>query len=217
MMAWSRWGYVCLGISATLIVGCGSEDPQSATNSGTESGGSASTPDVPDSGTGGGGSSVDSGTGAAGASAEWPPIFINELVASNVTGVRDSEGGTGDWIELYNAGQEDVDLGGYFVTDNAASPAKGLLKAGLVVPAGGVLLLWADSDTYQGTDHLPFNLAREGEGVFLFTPTYERLDGVSYVSAPSDTAYARFPDGTGEFVWCTTPTPKLLNGDACGS
>ena len=152
---------------------------------------------------------ASSGTGSGG------PIFVNELVATNVTGIRDNEGGTGDWIELYNAGQEDVDLGGYFVSDNEASPAKGLLAAGLVVPAGGVLLLWADSDFDQGDTHLPFNLAREGEGVYLFTPDLELLDGVSYVGAPSDTAYARFPDGIGEFVWCSVPSPEHLNGDTC--
>ena len=192
MMALSRWGIIHLGVLAPLLIGCGSEDPQAATSSGSDSGSSAST----------------------------GPIFINELVASNVRGIKDSEGGTGDWIELYNAGQEDVDLGGYSVSDNETSPRKGVLEPGVVVPAGGVLLLWADSDVYQtdvsqGIIHLPFNLAKEGEGVYLFDPNGELLDGISYVGLPADTALARFPDGTGAFVRCSVPSPEHLNGDAC--
>jgi hypothetical protein len=205
MTALSRWGIIHLGALASLLIGCGSEDPQAEPSSGTGSGGSAST--------------ADAGTGAT---VEGPPIFINEIVASNVRGIRDSEGGTGDWLELYNAGQQDVDLGGYSVSDNVTTPLKGVLEAGVVVPAGGVLLLWADSDVYQsdvsqGIVHLPFNLAREGEGVYLFNPNQELIDGISYVDAPSDFAYARFPDGTGAFTWCSDPSPKQLNGDACGS
>jgi hypothetical protein len=140
-------------------------------------------------------------------------------VASNVTGAKDSEGGTGDWIELYNLEEFAVDLVGYFISDNGKQPTKAELVTGavdLVVPPHGVLMLWADSDSdTQGNNHLPFNLAKEGEGVWLFSPARKLLDSIEYVSAPSDYAYARFPDGTGPFVWCATPTPNVLNGAAC--
>lgn len=203
MIAVRSWWVLSIGMMASLGVGCGTEDPSAEDGSAAASGsGSVEPPD----GTGG---------AAGGGSAVLPPIFINELVASNVSGAKDTEGGTGDWLELYNSGDEDIDLTGYFVSDNADSLTKAQLGAGLTIPAGGVLMLWSDSDVDQGVDHLPYNLSKEGEGVYVSTPNNELVDGIEWTSAPSDTSYARFPDGTGDFVWCTKPTPGLLNGDAC--
>lgn len=44
------------------------------------------------------------------------PLRVNEVNPHNVTW-QDTWGGTGDWIELYNDGDEAVDLGGYYLSD----------------------------------------------------------------------------------------------------
>lgn len=43
---------------------------------------------------------------------------ISELLASNQDGLVDEDGDASDWIEIHNSGAVDVDLGGYYLTDD---------------------------------------------------------------------------------------------------
>lgn len=143
-------------------------------------------------------------------------VLINEVTPSNVTGCADEQGEKDDWIELYNPGDADQDLEGYYVTDDPASPLKARLAKGLVVPAKGVLVLWVDKSPEQGAAHLPFKLDAQGEAVQLRNPKEELLDEVSWKDAVSDTSWARFPDGEGDLTHCAAaPTCGALNGAAC--
>src|SRR3972149_6019693 len=45
-------------------------------------------------------------------------VAINEFLASNDNGLTDADGDHSDWIELYNSGNELVDLGGWYLTDD---------------------------------------------------------------------------------------------------
>src|SRR5690606_34608976 len=44
-------------------------------------------------------------------------VIISEFLASNSGGLRDGDGDSSDWIELYNTTSAPIDLGGYFLTD----------------------------------------------------------------------------------------------------
>ena len=57
---------------------------------------------------------------------EQPAIYINEFLASNVSINADivDFDDYSDWIELYNDEDIDVDIGGYFITDNLNSPTR---------------------------------------------------------------------------------------------
>ena len=46
-------------------------------------------------------------------------IVINELMASNVGTVMSPATNFDSWIELYNPSDQDVDLGGWYLSDNA--------------------------------------------------------------------------------------------------
>ncbi len=147
------------------------------------------------------------------ASGDWG-LCINEFQASNQSTVQDESGAFPDWIELYNLTGSDLDLGGYFITDDLDTPDKHQLAAGLVVPAGGFLLLWADGDIDQGDNHLPFALAKEGEELGLFDPDGRAINTLEYLPQVSDWSAARFPDGEpGAWDIDTTPTPEGPNGE----
>ena len=45
--------------------------------------------------------------------ADLPVIVINEILASNDNGLLDEDGDSSDWIELYNPGDNAVDLTGW--------------------------------------------------------------------------------------------------------
>jgi hypothetical protein len=55
-------------------------------------------------------------------------LFINEFMADNDTTIQDPDGsGYPDWIELYNAGPNAVDLGGMYLTDDMNDPTKWMI------------------------------------------------------------------------------------------
>jgi len=52
-------------------------------------------------------------------------LFINEFMADNDSTIQDPDGsGYPDWIELYNAGPNAIELGGMYLTDDANDPTK---------------------------------------------------------------------------------------------
>jgi hypothetical protein len=142
-------------------------------------------------------------------------VALNELVPANVTGATDEAGEADDWIELYNYGSEAVSLEGYGITDDSEIPYKKRFGSELSIPAGGVLVLWADGDTEQGAVHLPFKLKAEGEKVQLYDPSGAIVDEYEWTNAIDDVAFARFPDGTGSWLACPAPTYDAVNGSAC--
>jgi hypothetical protein len=130
-------------------------------------------------------------------------VYINEVMPTNTAAAYDEHNEGDDWIELYNAGDEDANLEGCFVSDDPSDLRKHELPAEVVVPARGMLLLWADRQLSQGPRHL--DLALDGDGDYLWLaapaddadagPDPQVLDHV-WFSAPTDTmySYARFPD-----------------------
>jgi len=135
-------------------------------------------------------------------------IVINEFVASNIEGITDSEGGTPDWIELGNRTDGDVSLDGWFLSDDEDTPQRHSLD-GLVVPAGGYLVLLASGDVSRGDDHLSFRLSRDGEMVIL-SDGDGVVDDVAYGAQEGDLALARVPDMTGRWA-AAEPSPGRAN------
>jgi len=144
---------------------------------------------------------------------ECTEICINEFQASNASTITDASGAYPDWIELYNVTDADIDLDGYSITDDFGDPAKVVLAGGLVLPAGGWLLLWADGDTDQGDDHLSFRLDRSGEEIAIFDPDGEPLDALEYTYQLTDDSEVRVPDGGQDWETTSSPTPGETNGD----
>jgi large repetitive protein len=147
-------------------------------------------------------------------------LCINEFQASNATTIEEPVDGNGvpgfpDWIELYNLTEHAVELDGYSISDDLADPTKHVFANGMEVPKGGFLLLWADDDTEQGQDHLPFKLSKGGEELGLYNPAGEAITELEYAAQTTDWSAARFPDGEVD-GWDidTTPTPEKSNGDA---
>ena len=144
---------------------------------------------------------------------ECTVICINEFQASNASTVTDESGAFPDWFELYNLTGEDIDLGGYSVTDDLGWPDKFVLADELVLESGGWLLLWADGDVDQGDDHLSFRLQKSGEQIGVFDPDGEPLDGIEYGPQETDLSEVRMPDGGEDWETTASPTPGGSNGD----
>ncbi len=213
-----------LMVSASGPVGCASSsgdespgDGDSVTGDGDTIAGDGDT--VPGDGDGGDGDTPQ-GTGGVidfevGETLEGAVVVINEFMPSNAVVITDTAGGAGDWIELYNLSSQPVDLGGYYISDKLVDPQRHALPAGLIIQPSSTLLLWADDDEEEGPDHLPFNLSKAGEAVVLSDPAGVVLDSIDYVDATTDSSFARVPDGTGPWAFCTAPTPGAANDPSC--
>ena len=136
-------------------------------------------------------------------------VYVNELMADNEGAVVDEEGTYTDWVELYNAGDEPVELGGYALSDDWTDKDMALLPEGTVIEAGGHLLLWADGREEAG--HLPFRLSADGEGVGLFAPDGTAVDWVNYPAQAEDYAWTRIPDGVANWQRVPHGTPGTSN------
>ncbi|MEL7531662.1 MAG: lamin tail domain-containing protein, partial [Bacteroidota bacterium] len=152
----------------------------------------------------------------------YAQLYINEIMASNVSTITDAQGNYDDWIEIYNAGASPIDLGGYYLTDDPGDPLAfwQLPNPGngsLTVPAGGYLILWADQEPFEGPTHLDFKLSASGEMVGLYLPNLTAVDVVPFGPQISDESYGRTIDGAGTFTTFTTPTPNGPNGSSVGT
>jgi hypothetical protein len=128
------------------------------------------------------------------------PVVINEVLAINNSIVQDPQGTYEDWIELYNTSNQAIDLSGYNLSDNAANLAKFVMAAGTTIAANGYLIFWADEDGVDGPEHCNFKLAATGETIYLTNTNLLVQDQVTFGAQTADKAYARSPNGTGNFV-----------------
>lgn len=134
-------------------------------------------------------------------------IVINEVVASNKLSLTHEVYGSPDWIELYNGSAEDVDLSGYYLTDNVENPDKLSPLPRQVLKAGEYLLLYANGES--GENCLSFSLSRKGETLTLVNPRKEAVSSLTVPALEKDVSYARRPDGT--YGYCQLPTPGEAN------
>lgn len=144
-------------------------------------------------------------------------VFVNEWMASNSSIADPADGHYDDWFELYNAGNEPVDLGRYTLTDTLTNTTKFAVPAGTVIGAGGYLLVWADEDTDQNSPtnaqvHANFKLSQGGEAIGLYAPDGSLVDAVTFGAQTSDISQGRWPDGGSEpFFFMPYPTPGEAN------
>jgi hypothetical protein len=136
-------------------------------------------------------------------------IAINEFMADNETTVTDQDGEYEDWIEFYNNGQEAINLGGYFLTDDAAEPDQWTFPD-TTIAAGGYLVVWADEDEEQEGLHASFKISKSGESIILSNPQLEVVDEITFTQQQTDITFGRFPNGTGSYIFMT-PTCGATN------
>jgi len=139
-------------------------------------------------------------------------LFINELMADNQITVTGPDGTYPDWIELYNASNKTIDLGGMFLTDTLANPTKWRFPNDTLIEPEGYLLIWADNSSDKNSLHAGFNLRANGEEVGLFANDGVTLiDSVVFPKQLGDVSYGRFPDGSENWEPMLRATPGWGN------
>ena len=147
----------------------------------------------------------------------WPALRINEWMADNSGFIRDpADNDKEDWFELFNPTDTDVDLSSWSVTDMTTNAARFIVPSGYIVPAHGFLLVWADGEPEQNSTnradlHVNFKLEKDGEAIALYAPDGALIDMVTFGPQMNDISMGRWPDGSTNVTFLTTPTPRGSN------
>jgi len=143
---------------------------------------------------------------------------INEILASNREAVEDPQGDYDDWIELYNPGRTAIDVGGMYLTDDAALPTKWQIPTdqaeATTIESLGYLLIWADGDLTASGLHAGFKLDADGEELHLIAADgVTVLDSIEFGPQVVDVSYGRYPDGDPNLRHMAEPTPGATNSE----
>ena len=138
-------------------------------------------------------------------------LLISEVMTSNYSYLRGPYGAACDWLELYNAGSEAIDLSGYSITDNAKYPDEYKLPQRTLAPGQYcVIILTSDpAKARAGYDVISMELSSRGEWLYLFKDGSVE-DFVLIPELETDDAYGR-AESSSFFSQLEKPTPGKSN------
>ena len=152
-------------------------------------------------------------------------IQFNEILASNLSGLKDEDGDTSDCLEIKNIRSQTVNLSGYYLTDNPSARRKWALPD-QDIPPGGFFSVWMSGKDFNQSDlsdanplrktspfsvHANFKLKKKGGNLFLIGPPGDTIDEIHYPRQYSDHSFARSTDPTTKWGFYLIPTPGKAN------
>lgn len=148
-----------------------------------------------------------------------PPsvLRINEFMADNEHNLEDEDGGRSDWIEIYNPGPADANLGGWSLTDTSTNLTKWRFPS-ISLGANKYLIVFASGKNRISPSgpflHTNFELNEAGSYLALVDPTTNVVSsfGSAYPVQATDMSYGQADAFTqGYFL---TPTPGAQNASS---
>ena len=145
------------------------------------------------------------------------PLVINEIMASNATGLQDEDGDRSDWIEIKNTGNEDVDLKKVVLLATKENKNDSLETTEWTIPdttlhAGKCLLVFASKKDRGGEGkqlHASFKLPSKKGEIALLSDKGDTITHLSYNKLDDDESYRL--TGGGSYEKSHMPTPGLDN------
>ncbi len=159
---------------------------------GAEGGGAAGGGGAPAGGGGAGAGGAQAGGGGAGPASS---VVLNEVAP---------DGQPEDWIELTNTGAAQVDISGWYFTDDDPTHIYSF-PAGTTLAPGAYLVVqrWDGAGGAAPDTQFDFGINNEEDAVSLYDPADVLIDSTTWTVAPpgieDPNGWARIPDGTGTF------------------
>ncbi len=150
-------------------------------------------------------------------------VVINEFSMANYSGIGGMEE---DWVEFYNPTGAAVNIGGYYLSDDAANPTKWLFPATASVPANGylVVLLSGAGDydpNFAGYLNTTFKVTQTNGEDLVFSNTsgtiLESYDFAIIGPNQADQSWARTTNGGPDWRIHTSPTLGAGNSGTTGT
>lgn len=139
-------------------------------------------------------------------------LVISEFLASNSEILMDEDGEYSDWIEIYNSASTEINLIGWYLTDDISIPTKWIFPD-IIISANEYLIVFASGKNRKAEKnklHTNFKLSASGEYLALtkpggtiateFNPAFpEQFQDISYGWAST------------EFIYFSNPSPGSAN------
>jgi len=127
---------------------------------------------------------------------EFGMILVNELLSHTDAPLRDQ-------VELFNASTNDVNIGGWFLTDDFRTPKKYRFNNGTLIPAGGYLVIDETQFSNAPPALIAFALSGKGDEAWVFsgdtnTNLTGYVTGESYGAAASGVSFGRYTNSQGK-------------------
>jgi hypothetical protein len=107
--------------------------------------------------------------------------LITEFLTDNVNGLKDQFGNSPDWLEIRNPLSSNLNIGGYYLTDDANNLTQWQIPAGRILGGGGYMVVFASGDDVTLPNqplHTSFQLSSSPGYLALVAP-----DGVTVLSS----------------------------------
>lgn len=144
-------------------------------------------------------------------------IVISEFLASNTAGMRDGDGDTSDWIEVYNRGKSAVNLAGWRLTDDPNQTERFVFPEVSLGP-GQYLVVFASgrpSNPDEKQLHATFRLKAGADYLGLYDADGRLTQEFApYPEQRNDVSYGLGSDGVTDYL--SAPTPGAPNTPAVG-
>lgn len=144
-------------------------------------------------------------------------ILFTEVCVANIDQTIDHSNNYGGWVEVYNAGDADVSLNGWYVSDDAMNLKKHRLTNQDVLRPGCYAPLFFDHNAADGeygpdaAKQVRFKLNRKGGMLFLSQNGTDQDLSLSYPASVPRCSFARVNLEADEWQYCGTPTPGQAN------
>ena len=137
-------------------------------------------------------------------------LIINELMSNNKYTLESYDKKYYDWIELYNGYDYDINLDGYYLSDNRNYYKWKFPK--MMIKSNSYIVIYASGKDIcdESECHTNFKLSEKGESVTLTNPSKEILSRVSFQTSASDSSYGYNGE---EYVYYYKATPNSKNED----
>lgn len=140
-------------------------------------------------------------------------VLITEFMASNASALADDDGDYSDWLELYNAGEETIDLKGWFLTDKSDNLQKWEIPAMMIHPNEYLLIFASEKNRTNPAQilHTNFKLSASGEFLAIVKPdgiTISHAFDPAYPIQQEDISYGLYQ---GQALFFDEPTPGAEN------
>jgi hypothetical protein len=146
----------------------------------------------------------------------FDPIFVNEVLPVNTTGLTDSSGDRDPWVELHNSGSTAVALEGLYLTDTYANLTRWPFPAGTTLAAGEYRVIWLDAEPGEsiGSElHANFRLNASGSIALVRMQNGEAgvIDYINFTTATPNLSIGASPNGQVDDRIAMSPTPASAN------
>jgi hypothetical protein len=142
-------------------------------------------------------------------------LRFSEILVYNESNCIDNYGSHSPWIEIYNSSENQINIGGCYLTDDVNNPTKYWIPDGdqsTIIKPKSYLVFWADGKPERGILHLNFDLTNAKTIALVSATGNKKIDKIEIPQPQKpDVTYGRLNPESNELMVLANSTPGTMN------